>query len=98
MRSLLALKKACLMAVFLIPPLMGLSGCGATSGLYGPAYVPQCTCCCGGGYAPYSYHQSNHSSLAGAPLATTMLHDTKGPMTDTSSNGKSVRHRGKAHR
>ena len=77
---------------------LGLGGCGGGGGIYGPAYVPECTCCCGGGYTPYAYKQTNHSSIAGPPVATTLLHDTKGPMADSSANGKSQRHRGKAHR
>ncbi|MCL5285927.1 MAG: hypothetical protein M1313_09370 [Nitrospirae bacterium] len=79
--------------------LIVLGGCGgATPGVYGPAYVPECTCCCGGGFTPYAYKQSNHSSIAGPPVATTMLHDTKGPMTDISANGKTQRRQGKSPR
>ncbi len=65
---------------------------------YGPAYVPECTCCCGGGFTPYAYKQSNHSSIAGPPVATTMLHDTKGPMADISANGKSQKKLSKSPR
>jgi hypothetical protein len=73
-------------------------GSGMVPGVYGPAFVPECTCCCGGGYTPYAYKQSNHSSIAGPPVSTALLHDTKGPMADVSSNGKAQTHRSKAAR
>ncbi len=77
--------------------LMLFGGCGATSAAYGPAYVPECTCCCGGGYTPYAYKATNHSSIAGPPVATAFMHDTKGPMSDVSANSRSVRQKTKAH-
>ena len=77
--------------------LMLFGGCGASSGVYGPAYVPECTCCCGGGYTPYAYKATNHSSIAGPPVATAFMHDTKGPMSDVSANNTSVHHKAKAH-
>ncbi len=76
---------------------LGACGGGAMPG-YGPAYVPECTCCCGGGFTPYAYKQSNHSSIAGPPVATTMLHDTKGPMADISANGRTQKKQGKSSR
>ena len=77
---------------------LSLGACGGAMPGYGPAYVPECTCCCGGGFTPYAYKQSNHSSIAGPPVATTMLHDTKGPMADVSANGKSQKKPGKSPR
>jgi hypothetical protein len=85
-------KKISGMTLLLCPLILLLGGCGASGvapGVYGPAYVPECTCCCGGGYTPYAYKQSNHSSISGPPVATSFLHDTKGPMADVSANGKS---------
>ena len=84
--------------LWIVPILLSLGGCGGGGGIYGPAYVPECTCCCGGGFTPYAYKQNNHSSIAGPPVATTMLHDTKGPQSDISANGKTQRRQGKAPR
>ncbi len=81
--------------VLAFPVLLG--ACGSTSSLYGPAYVPQCTCCCGGGYTPYSYKGDNHSSIAGPPVATAFLHDTKGPLSDVSAHSPSLRQKTKGH-
>jgi len=71
---------------------LGSCGGGSVPGYGGP----QCSCCCGGGYTPYAYKQSNHTSIAGPPIATAFLHDTKGPMADVSSNGKAQTRREKA--
>ena len=73
-------------------------GNGVNTGMYGPTYVPECTCCCGGGYTPYAYRQTGHSSIAGPPVATAFFHDTKGPMANVSANGKSQTHRGHSAR
>lgn len=81
---------------FLILFLGSCGGSGMVPGVYGPAYVPECTCCCGGGFAPYSYKQDNHSSIAGPPVATAFLHDTRGPASDVSQSGKTQTRRSKA--
>lgn len=71
-----------------------LGGCnpgGAPGGLvYGPAYIPPCTCCCGGD--GFIYHQGK-SELS--PVSAAILHDTSGPMANYSQNHGSAKARSK---
>ncbi|MHB8369484.1 MAG: hypothetical protein ACYDBP_07320 [Leptospirales bacterium] len=87
---------SCKRILFLVLPLF-IGACGGGSGTYGPAYVPQCTCCCGGGYTPYAYKATTHSSIAGPPIATAFFHETKGPQSDVSATGQNLKHRTKGH-
>jgi len=63
-------------------------GCSGGGGAYGPAYVPQCTCCCSNYYTPYSYHSAPQST---APISAAMLHDTSGPLPNVSANHGSIK-------
>lgn len=65
-----------------------LGGCGGGGGVYGPAYVPECTCCCSNYYTPYSYHATPKST---APISAAMLHDTSGPLPNVSANHGSIK-------
>lgn len=70
-----------------------LPGCnpgGSPGGLaYGPAYIPPCTCCCGGGGFAYN------KSATPAPISAAILHDTSGPMANISANHGSIRSQSK---
>ncbi|MHB1926507.1 MAG: hypothetical protein ACYCRD_04470 [Leptospirillum sp.] len=72
-----------------------MGGCnpgGAPGGVvYGPAYIPPCTCCCGGD--GFIYHQGN-SALS--PVSAAILHDTSGPMANYSQNHGSAKARSKS--
>lgn len=65
-----------------------LGSCGAGGGVYGPAYVPECTCCCSNYYTPYSYHATAKSNI---PVSAAMLHDTTGPLPNVSANHGSIK-------
>ena len=73
-----------------------LGGCnpgGAPGGgVYGPAYIPPCTCCCGGD--GFIYHQTGASNLS--PVSAAILHDTSGPMANYSQNHGSVKARSRS--
>ncbi len=65
-----------------------VAGCGGASGVYGPAYVPECTCCCSNYYTPYSYHASPKAT---APVSAAFLHEPSGPLANYSANHGSVK-------
>ncbi|MHB1563511.1 MAG: hypothetical protein ACYCXP_05355 [Leptospirillum sp.] len=65
-----------------------LGSCGGGGGVYGPAYVPECTCCCSNYYTPYSYHAAPKSNV---PISAAMLHDTSGPLPNVSANHGSIK-------
>ncbi|MHB1756835.1 MAG: hypothetical protein ACYCT9_04895 [Leptospirillum sp.] len=72
--------------ILLVGSLLG--SCGGGGGVYGPAYVPECTCCCSNYYTPYSYHATAKST---APISAAMLHDTTGPLPNVSANHGSIK-------